>query len=141
VHQFADMAANPPNPYPCVQEKPGENKQAVGQAMKDRILGGGNNCTGSQDNQWTAGSPNNLPDPDPRRIDVFLTDFGVFSGSGRDFAPVRGFAEFYITGWSGQEKGNGNNSPVCNNNDPVPGDADGYHVGHFVKPVQPPGVQ
>jgi hypothetical protein len=115
--------------------------------MKDRILGGGNNCTGAQDNQWTAGSPNNLPQGDPRRIGVFLTDFGVFTGSGRDFAPVRGFAEFYVTGWSGQEKGNpdnngngNNNAPICSNNDPVPGDSDGYLVGHFVKDVAPPGV-
>jgi hypothetical protein len=147
VHQFADMAANPPNAYPCVQEKPGESKQAVNQAMKQRILGGTNQCTGLQDNQWTVGSPDNLPAVDPRRIDVFLTDFGVFTGSGRDFAPVRGFAEFYITGWSGQEKnnpanGNGNGSgPICSNNDPVPGDADGYLVGHFIQGVAPPGVQ
>jgi hypothetical protein len=53
---------------------------------------------------------------------------------------VRGFAEFYVTGWSGQEKGNGNNGPICNNNDPVPGDADGYLVGHFIKDIAPPGV-
>jgi hypothetical protein len=148
VHQFADMAANPPNPYPCVQEKPGESKQSVNKAMKLRILGGTNQCTGLQDNQWTAGSPDNLPAVDPRRIDVFLTDFGIFTGSGRDFAPVRGFAEFYVTGWSGQEKGNpdnngngNNNSPICSNNDPAPADQDGYLVGHFVKAVAPPGVQ
>jgi hypothetical protein len=142
VHQFGDMAANPPNPYPCVQEKPGENKQAVGQAMTDRILGGNkNSCTGAQDNQWDSGSPNDLPQSDPRRMDVFLTDFGIFSGSGRDFVPVRGFAQFYITGWSGQEKNNGNGASICSKNDPVPGDADGYLVGHFVKATAPPGTQ
>jgi putative Flp pilus-assembly TadE/G-like protein len=138
VTKFGDMAANPPNPYPCVQEKPGENKQAVGKAMQDRILGGGNNCNGAQDNQWDAGSPGDLPLSDPRRYPVFLTDFGVFTGSGRAFVPVRGFGEFYITGWSGQEKGNG--TSICSKNDPVPGDADGYLVGHFIKDVAPPGV-
>jgi hypothetical protein len=140
VKNFSDMAVNPPNPYPCVQEKPGENKQAVAQAMKKRILNDGSSCTGAMDNQWTPGSPDNLPLNDPRRMPVFLTDFGVFTGAGRDFAPVRGFAMFYVTGWSGQEKGNGNKNPVCAANDPVPDDADGYLVGHFIKDVAPPGV-
>jgi hypothetical protein len=70
----------------------------------------------------------------------------MFTGSGRQFIPVRGFAEFYVTGWSGQEKGNpdnngngNNNTPICNNNDPVPGDDSGYLVGHFIKDIAPPG--
>jgi hypothetical protein len=127
-------------PYGCVQTKPGESKQTVGKAMAARILGSANasSCTGLQDNQWDSGSPNDLPSSDPRKIGVFLTDFAAFTGAGRTFVPVRGFAEFYVTGWSGQEKNNG--SPICAKNDPVPGDADGYLVGHFIKDIAPPGV-
>ena len=44
--------------------------------------------------------------------------------------PVQDFAEFYVTGWTGQ--GQGFNNPCENNgDDPVPGPA--YIVGHFVK--------
>jgi hypothetical protein len=127
-------------PYPCVQTEPGESKQTVGKAMAARILGNrmATTCSGSQDNQWDANSPGDLPVKDPRKIGVFLTDFAAFTGAGRGFVPVRKFAEFYVTGWSGQENNNG--SPICAKNDPVPGDADGYLVGHFIKDIAPPGV-
>jgi hypothetical protein len=147
VGNYGDMAANPPNPYPCVATKGGEVKNAVNKGMKDRLGISGNNCSTAQDNQWTTLSPNDLSQTDKRRIGVFLTDFGMFTGSGRNFIPVRGFAEFYVTGWSGQEKGNpdnngtgNNNAPICSNNDPVPSDDSGYLVGHFIKDIAPPGV-
>jgi hypothetical protein len=75
--------------------------------------------------------PNFLPG-DPRIIQVFLTPFGSFSGSGSTTVPVVNFATFYLTGWTGQ--GSGFNNPCQGNgDDPVPGNDAGIIVGHFIK--------
>jgi hypothetical protein len=75
----------------------------------------------------------NLPAGDPRIVQVFLTPYGSFSGSGSTTVPVTGFAAFYVTGWTSQ--GGGFSNPCeGNGDDPVPGA--GYIVGHFIKYVK-----
>jgi hypothetical protein len=77
----------------------------------------------------------NLPAGDPRIVQVFLTPFGSFDGSGSTTVPVTNFATFYVTGWTGQ--GQGFNNPCQGNgDDPVPNNDAGYIVGHFIKYVQ-----
>jgi hypothetical protein len=74
----------------------------------------------------------NFPPGDPRIIQVFLTPFGSFSGSGSTTVPVVNFATFYLTGWTGQ--GSGFNNPCQGNgDDPVPNNDPGTIVGHFIK--------
>ena len=71
---------------------------------------------------------------DPRIVQVFLTPFGSFNGSGNTTVPVTNFATFYVTGWTAQ--GGGFANPCQGNgDDPVPGNDAGYIVGHFIKYV------
>ncbi len=56
-------------------------------------------------------------------MQVFLTPFGAFTGSGGSTVPVTGFATFYVTGWdNGACQGDGD--------DPA---GQGALVGHFIK--------
>jgi hypothetical protein len=71
---------------------------------------------------------------DPRIVQLLLTPFGSFSGTGNGTVPVTGFATFYVTGW----KGNADKNP-CQG----AGDDDapkGGVVGHFIKYVQTSGT-
>jgi hypothetical protein len=133
VNRFSDLPVNPPNAWPCVETAQGEKTNAIDTAMSNRILAGGSTCLlASQQNHWP--DYPNIPDNDPRRIHVFLTKFGAFSGTnGAGTVPIVSFAEFYITGWSGQ----GSGASGCPSNDPVPGDSGGYLVGHFIQAVVP----
>jgi hypothetical protein len=81
-----------------------------------------------------------LPQNDPRIIEVFLTPFGSFDGSGSTTVPVTDFATFYVTGWTGQGGGFGNPCQGTAGDDPVPGDDPGVIVGHFIKYIQNPGT-
>ena len=95
-----------------------------------RILGDEKPTICTAPNNWS--SFPNLPEGDPRVLQVFLTPFGAFSGSGND-ATVRvtDFATFYITGWTGQ--GSGFDNPCeGNGDDPVPNNDPGTIVGHFI---------
>ena len=63
--------------------------------------------------------------------------FGSFQSSGSGTVPVKDFAFFYVTGWTGQ--GGGFNNPCQGNgDDPVPGNDPASIVGHFIKYVQNP---
>jgi hypothetical protein len=62
-------------------------------------------------------------------VQVFLTQFGSFAGSGNGTEPVTGFASFYVTGWQGS--GGGFSNPcVGQGDDETPGS--GYIMGHFI---------
>ncbi|MCW3101237.1 MAG: hypothetical protein JWL77_6855 [Chthonomonadaceae bacterium] len=128
IKTYGALPPNPPNPWPCVEVKPGTVKNAVDQAMMQRIFGGANSCSSpSQDNHWPQYPA--IPDKDPRRVTVFITDFGALDlATGQTTVPIVSFAEFYITGWAGQ----GNE---CASNDPVPPGGD--LVGHFIGAVVP----
>jgi hypothetical protein len=101
--------------------------------MNKRVLGNEKPSTCTAPNHWS--SFPNLNQGDPRIIQVFLTPYGSFSGSGSTTVPVTDFATFYVTGWTGQ--GAGFNNPCQGNgDDPVPNNDAGYIVGHFIKYIQ-----
>lgn len=134
---FNKLTDQGPRPWGCVETKGGQTPNVVQQAMAARYLTGpGNSCTAGTANRWS--SYPNLPPNDPRKVPLFLTAFGAFQGSGKAMVPILHFAEFYITGWSGQ--GSKGSSPAGCNNDPAPGTKGGYLVGHFIKTVEPPGT-
>lgn len=122
-----------PKPWPCVAIQTGTAVNQVPAGMNKRILGDEHANTCSSPNNWS--SFPNLAQDDPRIVNVFLTPYGSFSGSGSTTVPVVDFATFYVTGWTGQ--GGGFSNPCQGHgDDPVPGNDPGYIVGHFIKYVQ-----
>lgn len=123
----ACLSQNPlwgsPQPWNCVVINTGATVGQVTQGMNLRILGAETNPPCTAPNNW-ASFPD-LPRGDPRIIQVFLTPFGAFTGSGGTTVPVTGFATFYVTGWhNGGCQGQGD--------DPA---GQGEVVGHFIKYV------
>jgi hypothetical protein len=140
-----------PGPATCVSTNPGGGKAfGISNALNVKINGGGTSCTSP--NHWI--SPNAIGDVlasgDPRLIEVFLTDnVALPNGSGTD-EPIRGFAEFYITGWAGLKQNGSDpcqtapNGSYVQGTTPCPGtlactadnlppdNTDGVVVGHFV---------
>jgi hypothetical protein len=126
-----------PQPWTCVAIQTGGAVNHVPAGMNLRILGDEQAAVCTAPNNW-AQFPN-LPRDDPRIIEVFLTPFGSFSGSGSTTVPVTDFATFYVTGWTAQGQGFAN---PCqgNGDDPVPNGDAGYIVGHFIKYIQNTGA-
>ena len=119
-----------PQPWSCVALQTGSATNQVPAGMNTRILGTDKPTTCTAPNRW--GQFPNLPARDPRIMQVFLTPFGAFSGSGSTTVPVTGFATFYVTGWTAS--GGGFANPCQGNgDDPVPNNDAGYIVGHFIK--------
>lgn len=110
-----------PQPWPCVAINTGATVGQVTQGVNLRVLGAANSPPCTAPNNWA-----DFPDfdrADPRIVQVFLTPFGAFTGSGGTTVPVTGFATFYITGWhNGGCQGSGD--------DPA---GQGEIVGHFIK--------
>jgi Flp pilus assembly protein TadG len=117
-------------PWACVGIQTGGavNQSAAG--MNQRILGDQQPASCTSPNDWS--SFPNLDPADPRIVQVFLTPFGSFGGSGNATFPVTGFATFYVTGWSAQGGGFANPCESLGD-DPVPGGVGGYIMGHFIK--------
>lgn len=120
-------------PYDCVPLQTGTQRNQVAAGMNLRVYGDAQAKTCTSPNNWSLFP--DIPLDDPRIIQVFLTPFGTFQGSGNESVPVTGFATFYATGWSGQGQGFAN---PCEGqgDDPVPNGEGGYLVGHFIKYVQ-----
>jgi Flp pilus assembly protein TadG len=121
---------NSPQPWPCVALQTGTAVNQVPSGLNKRILGDEKAATCTAPNHWS-----DFPDfqaNDPRIVEVFLTPYGSFNGSGSGTVPVTGFATFYMTGWTAQGQGFAN---PCqgNGDDPVPNNDAGYIVGHFIK--------
>jgi hypothetical protein len=115
-------------PWSCAAIQTGGATNQVAAGLNQRILG--------DDKPASCTAPNNWPDfaaGDPRIVQVFLTPFGAFSGSGGNAVPVTGFATFYVTGW--KSGGEGFTNPCEGNGDDPAPDA-GYIVGHFFKYVE-----
>jgi hypothetical protein len=120
-------------PWQCVAIQTGSATNQVPAGLNLRILGAEKPTSCTAPNHWS-----DFPDldpGDPRLIQVFLTPFGAFGGSGSTTVPVSDFATFYVTGWTAQGSGFAN---PCqgNGDDPVPNNDGGYIVGHFVKYIQ-----
>ena len=117
------------SPWPCVAVQTGTAINQVAKGMNLRVLGSEQPTSCSSPSNWSDFP--NIPADDPRIVQVFLTPFGTFSGSGSTTVPVSSFATFYVTGWAGQGGGFAN---PCEGqgDDPAP---DGHIVGHFIKYV------
>jgi Flp pilus assembly protein TadG len=120
-------------PWSCVAVQTGSATNQVPAGLNLRILGAEKPAACTAPNHWSDFP--NLDAGDPRLIQVFLTPFGSFGGSGSTTVPVTDFATFYVTGWTGSGQGFAN---PCqgNGDDPVPNNDAGYIVGHFVKYIQ-----
>jgi hypothetical protein len=117
-----------PQPWPCVKRDTGAPPNKIASGLNLRILGDEKSKTCTSPNHW-ADYPN-VSAGDPRIVQVFLTSFGSFAGSGNGVEPVTGFATFYVTGWQGS--GGGFSNPcVGQGDDAAPGD--GFIVGHFIR--------
>jgi Flp pilus assembly protein TadG len=119
-------------PWSCVGIQTGGATNQVPAGMNQRILGNEKPASCTSPNNWS-----DFPDfdpTDPRIVQVFLTPFGSFSGSGNTTLPVTGFATFYVTGWSAQGSGFANPCEGLGD-DPVPNGDGGYIMGHFIKYV------
>jgi hypothetical protein len=117
-------------PWPCVALQTGTATNQVPAGMNLRVLGAEKPISCTDPNNWVDFPF--LPPGDPRIVQLFLTPFGSFDGSGSGTVPVTAFATFYVTGWAGQ--GGGFSNPCeGQGDDSAP---DGYIVGHFIKYVQ-----
>ena len=124
-------------PWTCVAVQTGGAVNQVPAGLNLRIMGADKPTSCTAPNNWSQFPA--LPQNDPRIIEVFLTPFGSFDGSGSNTVPVTDFATFYVTGWTGQ--GQGFNNPCQGNgDDPVPNNDPGVIVGHFIKYIQATGT-
>jgi hypothetical protein len=127
-------------PWNCAAIQTGQAANQVPAGLNTRILGSDKPSTCTVPNRWPDVNGDGQPDynvGDPRIVPVFIVPFGSFQGSGSGTVPVKDFAFFYVTGWTGQ--GGGFNNPCQGNgDDPVPGNDPASIVGHFIKYVQNP---
>ncbi|HEU4942394.1 MAG TPA: pilus assembly protein TadG-related protein [Gaiellaceae bacterium] len=121
-----------PQPWNCVAIQTGSATNQVPRGLNLRILGNEKPATCSSPNNWSQFP--NIPAGDPRVLNVFITPFGSFGGSGSGVVPVVKLGTFYVTGWTAS--GSGFKNPCeGNGDDPVPGGDAGNIVGHFIKYV------
>ena len=119
-----------PEPWPCTAIQTGNATNQVPRGLNLRILGDEQASICTSPNNWS--SFPNLPPGDPRVLNVFITPFGSFGGSGNAVVPVTKFGTFYVTGWTAQ--GNGYRNPCQGaGDDAVPNGDPGNIVGHFIK--------
>ncbi len=112
---------NTEQPWNCVVINTGVSGGQVTHGLNMRFLGDRTNPSCTNPNHW-ADFPDFDPG-DPRIIQVFLTPFGAFTGTGGATVPVTGFATFYVTGWdAGGCQGQGDDTA-----------GNGEIVGHFIK--------
>jgi len=127
----ASVLWSTPQPWSCVKRDTGAPVNKIARGLNLRILGSETPSTCSSRNNWA--SYPNVASNDPRIVQVFLTNFGSFLGTGNGVVPVTGFATFYVTGWQGSG-GNFVNPCIGQGDDPAPGD--GYILGHFARYLQ-----
>jgi Putative Flp pilus-assembly TadE/G-like len=119
-----------PEPWNCVAVQTGSATNQVPRGLNRRILGDEKPTSCTAPNNWSQFP--NIPPGDPRVLNVFITPFGSFSGSGSGVVPVTKLGTFYVTGWTAS--GGGFKNPCeGNGDDPVPGGDAGNIVGHFIK--------
>jgi hypothetical protein len=126
----ASQLWNSAQPWNCVAIQTGSATNQVPKGLNLRILGDTQPSTCTSPNNWSMFP--SIPPGDPRVLDVFVTPFGSFSGSGSEVVPVTKLGTFYITGWT--SSGQGFRNPCeGNGDDPVPNGDAGNIVGHFIK--------
>jgi hypothetical protein len=118
----------------CLSPATGNKQNQVAKGLNQRVLGSQKPGSCTSPNRWplfafTNGVPNVSPS-DPRVINLFVTPYGSFGGSGGSSSfPIADFATFYVTGW--QDNGNGFDNPCQGHGDDTA--AGGTVVGHFIK--------
>ena len=117
-------------PWNCVALQTGSATNQVPRGLNLRILGAEKPDACTAPNNWSMFP--NIPPGDPRVLNVFITPFGSFGGSGSGVVPIVKLGTFYVTGWT--SSGSGFKNPCeGNGDDPVPGGDAGNIVGHFIK--------
>ena len=130
--QGSACVAPPSNPIDCVNPIPGNRRQKIASAIKDRINGGCNNWNAYRD----SGTP--IPVGDPREVPMIVTSPADLSGnSSGPPIPVLALATFYVTGYDG---GSGNGTGCQNEAYPGGGSSKDAFWGHWVKFVSPGGI-
>jgi hypothetical protein len=135
-------ANQPPGPAVCVKQNPGNGK-SIEPGINTRINGSKSANTCVNPNHWI--STNTLSrvltqsPPDPRLVQLMIVDSSAWvgvTGSSTE-TPVRAFATFYITGWSGDPcigQANGVSNGLSYTTDDNPGNGvSNVLLGHFVK--------
>jgi Flp pilus assembly protein TadG len=122
-----------PQPWPCVALQTGNSVGQMAPGINLRVLGDEKPSTCTAPNLWDQDFPTFSPD-DPRIVQVFLTPYGSFTGSGNDTVAVTNFATFYITGWAG----NPGFANPCTSTDDYGGmtPEKGFIYGRFIKYIQ-----
>jgi putative Flp pilus-assembly TadE/G-like protein len=120
------------DPIDCVTAIPGNRRQKIASAVKDRINGGCNYWNAYRDS-GTFNINNYILPGDPRLLPLIITEPADLAGntSGPPI-PVRAIATFYVTGYDGAA-GNGQGCA----NEPYPGKgSDKFQIwGHWIKYV------
>lgn len=125
-----------PQPWPCVPLQTGAAVGQVTDGMNTRVLGSDRPTSCTNPNRWSDEFPN-LDPADPRIVNVFLTPYGSFSGSGSGTVPVTNFGTFYVTGWIGSAQ---NANPCADQGDEIEGDGEaGFIYGRFIKFIDASG--
>jgi hypothetical protein len=121
-----------PQPWNCVAVTTGASVGQISDGFNLMILKDDKASTCTAPNLYTSNF--GAWDPgDPRIVQLLLTPFGAFSGTGNGTVPVTGFATFYVTGW----RGNADKNPCQGSGDDTA--PKGGVVGHFIKYVQTQG--
>jgi hypothetical protein len=125
-------------PWDCTITQTGGAVGQVDSGMLARTQGGSTSCVNpinwkDVDGDGKVTIPEDIPPGDPRILQVFVTPFGSFSGSGNAVIPILNFATFYVTGWS--KNSSGVQGDPCPGASPIPTKGGGYILGHFIKYV------
>lgn len=112
--------STPPPPADCVLTDNGVKTGQLRQGLRVRLAN--QSCP---NNFSTYTSTQSLPAGDPRIVEVFITYYGSFGGSGNNTYPIQNFATFYITGWDGDP---------CSTDDPAALDEIKGHFIHYTNP-------
>jgi hypothetical protein len=102
-----------PPPADCVLTDNGLKTGQLRQGMATRM------ANATCPNNWSKYP--NIPTNDPRIVNVIITAYGSFGGTGGQAYPIQNFAAFYVTGWDGDN---------CGSDDSAGKD---QLVGHFIK--------
>jgi hypothetical protein len=112
------------NPIDCVPVDTGVKTGQLRQGLTTRITTPKNGSHYYCENRWS--SFPNIPSDDSRIVEIFVTPFGSFEGTGNEAIPIQDFATFYVMGWDGDP---------CEKDPPPPegGSGQGQIWGHFIK--------
>jgi hypothetical protein len=123
-----------PQPWPCVPVQTGNAVGQMAPGINLRVLGDEKPTACTAPNRWDTDFPNFDP-ADPRIVQVFMTPYGSFSGSGNATVPITNFATFYVTGWVGN-KGFANPCQAAGDDfGDIPPET-GFIYGRFIKFIQ-----